>query len=112
SRYNNDIDMEFNPTYDIFGTITYYTKPKKGERDALLHYVEGGVYPRVAPIVNQYKRTGDLMPAMTKFARIAPAGLALYRGTSFGPEYQGNLFSAQFNPHRIQRHIMERDGAT
>src|SRR5437763_12149863 len=52
------------------------------------------------------------MPAMTKFARIAPAGLLLYRGANFGPDYQGNLFSAQFNPHRIQRHIVERDGAT
>ena len=25
---------------------------------------------------------------------------------------EGNLFSAQFNPHRIQRHIVERTGAT
>src|SRR5258708_34249486 len=52
------------------------------------------------------------MPAMTKFARIAPAGLLLYRGTNFGADYRGNLFSAQFNPHRIQRDILERDGAT
>src|SRR5205085_1170184 len=54
----------------------------------------------------------DLMPVMTKFARIAPAGLMRYRGTSFGPEYQGNLFSAQFNPHRIQRHVLHRQGAS
>ena len=35
-----------------------------------------------------------------------------YRGTSFGPEYRENLFSAQFNPHRLQRHILSREGAT
>src|SRR5262249_28566367 len=93
-------------------TMTYYRNPKLGERDALLHYVEGGVYPKVAPIVNKYVRTGELMPAMTKFARIAPSGLLLYRGANFGPEYRGNLFSAHFNPHRVQRHIMRRDGAT
>src|SRR5260370_13512426 len=52
------------------------------------------------------------MPAMTKFARIAPAGLDMYSGASFGREYEGTLFSAQFNPHRIQRHIVERIGAT
>jgi len=92
--------------------MTYYTNPKLGLRDALLHFVEGGVYPKVTPIVNKYKRTGDLMPAMTKFARIAPAGLLLYRGAGFGPAWQGNLFSAQFNPHRVQRHILERDGGT
>src|SRR5262249_8354553 len=59
-----------------------------------------------------YKRTGDLMPAMTKFARVAPSGLLLYRGTGLGPEYRGNLFSAHFNPHRILRHVVERTGAT
>jgi putative membrane-bound dehydrogenase-like protein len=110
--YDNGIEMVFTSAGEMIGTMTYYTNPKLGERDALLHYVEGGVYPKVLPIVNEYKRTGGLMPAMTKFARIAPAGLALYRGASFGREYQGNLFSAQFNPHRIQRHIVERSGAT
>ena len=110
--YDNGIEMVFTPAGEMIGTMTYYTNPKMGERDALLHYVEGGVYPKVVPIVNQYKRTGDLMPAMTKFARIAPAGLEIYRGAIFGKEFEGNLFSAQFNPHRIQRHIVERTGAT
>ncbi len=110
--YDNGIEMVFNAAGEMFGTMTYYRNPRLGERDALLHYVEGGVYPKVTPIVHKYKRTGDLMPAMTRFARIAPAGLHLYRGANFGPAYQGNLFSAQFNPHRIQRHIVERDGAT
>src|SRR5437660_4351218 len=49
---------------------------------------------------------------MTKFARIPPAGLVRYRGSSFGPGYEGNLFSAQFNPHRVQRHLLYRQGAT
>jgi putative heme-binding domain-containing protein len=35
-----------------------------------------------------------------------------YRGSAFGSPYQGNLFSAQFNPHRLQRHILHREGAT
>jgi len=110
--FDNGIEIVFTPAGETLGTMTYYTNPKLGLRDALLHFVEGGVYPKVTPIVNKYKRTGDLMPAMTKFARIAPAGLLLYRGPSFGPAWQGNLFSAQFNPHRVQRHILERDGAT
>ena len=52
------------------------------------------------------------MPTMTKFARIAPAGLMRYEGTAWGEEYADNLFSAQFNPHRVQRHLLIRDGAT
>ena len=92
--------------------MTYFKDPANGERDALLHFVEGGVYPKWYSVVSEFKHTGDLMPVMTKFARIAPAGLARYRGAAFGPEYQGNLFSAQFNPHRVQRHVLHREGAT
>src|SRR5204863_3179089 len=42
----------------------------------------------------------------------APSGLMRYRSETFGKEYHNNLFSAQFNRHRIQRHIMTREGAS
>jgi putative membrane-bound dehydrogenase-like protein len=110
--YDNGIEMAFNEAGEMFGTMTYYRNPRMGERDALLHYVEGAVFPKPHPIADTYKRTGDLMPAMTKFARVAPAGLLYYRGNAFGDAYRGNLFSALFNPHRILRHAMERTGGT
>src|SRR5229473_3016298 len=53
-----------------------------------LEWVSGGVYPKWFSVVSEFKRTGDLMPVMTKFARIAPAGLVRYRSASFGPQYQ------------------------
>src|SRR5229473_331672 len=110
--FDNPVELIFLPTGETIGTMTYFQDPRDGQRDALMHWVWGGVYPKPYSVVSEFKRTGDLMPVMTKFARIAPAGLALYRGTSFGPAFQGNLFSAQFNPHRVQRHIMSREGAT
>jgi putative heme-binding domain-containing protein len=110
--FDNPVELVFLPTGETIGTMTYFQDPRDGQRDALMHWVWGGVYPKPFSVVSEFKRTGDLMPVMTKFARIAPAGLALYRGTSFGPAFQGNLFSAQFNPHRVQRHIMSREGAT
>jgi len=110
--FDNPVELIFTSAGDMIGTMTYYMDPQNGQRDALMHWVEGGVYPKPHPAVSEFKRTGDLMPVMSKFARIAPAGLMQYRGTSFGREYQGNLFSAQFNPHRIQRHILIREGAT
>ena len=83
----------------MIGTMTYYTQSQsRASAMRLLHYVEGGVYPKVPPIVNQYKRTGDLMPAMTKFARIAPAGLraiaAQVSGATFGQSLQRAVQSA------------------
>ncbi len=110
--FDNPVELVFLPTGETIGTMTYFQDPRDGQRDALMHWVWGGVYPKWYSVVSEFKRTGDLMPVMTKFARIAPAGLALYRGTSFGQSFQGNLFSAQFNPHRVQRHILSREGAT
>jgi putative membrane-bound dehydrogenase-like protein len=110
--FDNPVELIFTPSGETIGTMTYFKDPADGERDALLHFVEGGVYPKWYPVVDEFKRTGDLMPVMTKFARIAPAGLMRYRGAAFGPQFQGNLFSAQFNPHRIQRHVLHREGAS
>jgi len=70
------------------------------------------VYPKPYPVTEEFKQTGDLMPVMTKFARVAPSGLLRYRGTSFGGEFDGNLFTAHFNSHRVLRHKVSRMGAT
>ena len=110
--FDNPVELIFTPAGEAIGTMTYFTDPMNGQRDALIYYVEGGVYPKFHPAVSEFKRTGDLMPVVTKFARIAPSGLVRYEGSNFGAEYEGNLFSAQFNPHRVQRHVLHRDGAT
>ncbi len=110
--FDNPVELIFTAAGEMIGTMTYFTDPVNGQRDALLHFVEGGVYPKPHPAIGEFKRTGDLMPVMTKFARIAPSGLMQYRSASFGGEYPGNLFSAQFNPHRVQRHVLFREGAT
>lgn len=110
--FDNPVELSFTPEGEMLGTMTYFTDPQNGQRDSLMHFVEGGVYPKPHPVIEEFKRTGDLMPVMTKMARIAPSGLLQYRGTGLGAEYEGNLFSAQFNPHRIQRHILIREGAT
>lgn len=110
--FDNPVELAFTPAGEMIGTMTYFVDPQNGQRDALMHFVEGGVYPKPHPAISEFKRTGDLMPVMSKFARIAPSGLLQYRSTSFGTEYKGNLFTAQFNPHRIQRHILYREGAT
>jgi putative membrane-bound dehydrogenase-like protein len=107
--FDNPVEVAFTDGGDMFGTMTYFQDPRDGQRDAILHFVEGGVYPKPYPVTEEFKRTGELMPVMTKFARIAPAGLLRYRGSAFG---HGNLFTAQFNSHRVQRHKVSRNGAT
>jgi len=110
--FDNPIEIVFNEAGETIGTMTYFVDPSHGQRDGLMHWVEGGCYPKPYEVTAEFIRTGDLMPVMTRFARIAPSGLARYRGAAFGPEYHGNLFSAQFNPNRVQRHVVFREGAT
>jgi putative heme-binding domain-containing protein len=108
------VELIFMPTGETIGTMTYFTDPQNGFRDALMHWVEGGVYPKPFPVIGQdsLTLTGDLMPVMTKLPRVAPAGLMRYRGTTFGDDFDGNLFSAEFNTGRIMRHRLSADGAT
>ncbi len=110
--FDNPVEVVFTPSGEMIGTMTYFTDPKDGQRDALLHFVEGGVYPKPHPTAVEFKRTGDWMPVMTKFARIAPSGLLRYDGGSLGAGFHSNLFSTHFNSHRVQRHRMSREGAT
>ena len=110
--FDNPIEVIFTPAGETIGTMTYFRDPAQGQRDALMHWVEGGVYPKPGESTAEFVRSGPLMPTMTKFARIAPSGLAYYTGDAWGEDYAGNLYSAQFNPHRVQRHQLFRDGAT
>jgi putative heme-binding domain-containing protein len=112
--YDNAIELVFMPGGETIGTMTYFLDPQGGQRDALMHWIEGGVYPKPHAVIDEdkLKFTGDLMPVMTKIARIAPSGLMRYRGNSWGAEYNGNLFSAEFNTGRIMRSVITTDGAT
>ncbi|MCC6794841.1 MAG: HEAT repeat domain-containing protein [Candidatus Hydrogenedentes bacterium] len=110
--FDNPIELVWLDNGDMIGTMTYFTNPMNGQRDALMHWVEGGVYPKPEGVIAEFIQTGDLMPVLTKFSRIAPSGLMKYRGANFPEEYKGNLFSAQFNPHRVQRHVLTPSGAS
>jgi putative membrane-bound dehydrogenase-like protein len=112
--FDNSIEIAFMPSGETVGTMTYFVDPSDGQRDALMHWVEGGTYPKPGPTIAEdgLKMTGDLMPVMTKMPRVAPAGLMRFKGSAFGPGFHGNLFHAEFNTGRIMRHIVTAEGAT
>ncbi len=111
---NNPVELTFTAAGEPIGTETYFTNPKAGERDALVYWMEGGVYPKPNKNIDRDSliRTGDLMPVVTKYSRVSPAGIGRYRNTAFGGDFRDNLFSAQFNTHRIIRHKLFRSGAS
>ncbi|MFC4871842.1 PVC-type heme-binding CxxCH protein [Negadavirga shengliensis] len=101
--FDNAIELVFTPSGEVLGTMTYFTDPQGGYRDALMHWVEGGVYPKPHPVIQEdvLVRTGELMPVMHEMARVSPSGLMRYTGGSWGDDFEGDLFHAEFNTGRI-----------
>lgn len=111
---NNPVELTYTEAAEPIGTETYFTDPKAGERDALVYWIEGGVYPKPNNNIKRDKLplTGELMPVVSKFSRVAPSGIGRYRHRGLGDDFKDNLFSAQFNTHRVLRHKLIRQGAS
>lgn len=111
---NNPVELTFTEAGEPIGTETYFTNPRAGQRDALVYWTEGGVYPKPNDNIARdgLVRTGELMPVVSKYSRVSPAGIGRYRSNVFGESFRQNLFSAQFNTHQVIRHKLIRDGAS
>jgi putative membrane-bound dehydrogenase-like protein len=110
----NAVGVVFTDAGDMFASGTFLAPNSMGAglRDALVHCVDGGEYPVRDRTLNEHKRTGDLLPPLTHLGVAAASDLMICRGDALGDDYQGNLFSALFNMHKIMRHKIESDGAT
>jgi putative membrane-bound dehydrogenase-like protein len=110
--FENLVEVVFMPGGEIIGTDNWYQHPQAGIRDALLHLVEGGLYPMKADSGTPQPVTGDLLPPLSLFPAVALSGLMRYEGAAFPREFHGNIFSAQHNSRSIGRHILRRQGST
>ncbi len=102
--FENLVEVVFLPGGDIVGTCNWYQKPVGGIRDALIHLVEGGLYPYAPDQGTPQPVTGDVLPALSLFPAVALSGLARDR--------DGSLLSAQHNTRKVQRHVLVRKGST
>lgn len=110
--FDNPVEIDFTDEGEILGTVNIlHGNPRQ---DCLIHWVEGGVYPRAdqEQCIAEFKRTGELLPPIKEFGHVAVAGMCRYRSEGFGPEYRNNLFIAFFNRHKVIRSILERSGST
>jgi putative heme-binding domain-containing protein len=110
--FENLVEVVFTPRGEVLGTDNWFQRPTGGIRDALVHLVEGGLYPYHRDVGTPLPVTGEPLPAVSLFPAVALSGLARYRGTAFPGEMHGNLFSAQHNARRVGRHVLVPDGST
>jgi putative membrane-bound dehydrogenase-like protein len=108
----NLVEIAFLPGGEIIGTDNWFQRPADGLRDALVHLVEGGLYPYVPDRGTPQLVTGEPLPPLALYPAVALSGLEIDRGPSFPEAMRGSLFSAQHNSRKVVRHQLERAGAT
>jgi glucose/arabinose dehydrogenase len=109
---DNPVAVAFTPGGERIFTTTFFQHPEAGRRDGLVHAIYGGVYGKVHNVIDDHKKTGELMPVLTHLGAAAPCGITRYESRVLGAEYQDNLFACLFNMHKVTRHILESDGST
>ena len=88
--FENLVEIVFLPTGEIVGTENWFQLPGGGVRDALVHLVEGGKYPRMAD-------NGSPLPSPAKISSRGEISrgrlirLMQIRSAAFPPELRGNL---------------------
>jgi len=109
---DNPVEVDFLDTGEVVGTCNlFYGRPRG---DCLVHWTEGGVYPRYdqQDCIAEFKSTGDLIAQVYNYGHVAVSGMCRYRSDQFGDDYRDNVFVTEFNTHKVVRSVIERDGAT
>jgi putative membrane-bound dehydrogenase-like protein len=110
--FDNLVEVAFTPEGETIGTANWFQLPSGGVRDALVHLVDGGAYPRQPAADTPLVRTCIELPASALFPAVALSGLERYQGAGFPAELMGSFFSAQHNARAVQRHVLRASGAT
>ncbi|HWB07723.1 MAG TPA: PVC-type heme-binding CxxCH protein [Pirellulales bacterium] len=110
---DNPVEVAFAADGERFVTCTNFQMLGQPRDDGILHAVYGAVHPKDIAPVFEYPWTGpDLMPKLTGWGAMSPAGLTCSQSTALGDDYRGNLFSALFSGHKVLRHVLEERGGT
>lgn len=109
---DNPVEVAWSPEGEFFFITTFFHNPEAGKRDAVVHCIYGGAYPKVHGAIDEVRRTGDLLPPLVELGPAAACALTALESSAFGPEFTGNLFSTEFNLRKVMRHILEPDGPT
>jgi putative heme-binding domain-containing protein len=99
---DNPVEIAFTEEGEGLATVALlHAQPRRV--DGIIHCIEGGVFP-YHEVVREFKKTGDLLPAVADLGWVAPSGL-VRSGT-------GEWYVAHFNTRAVRRVVVERDGAT
>ena len=105
---DNPVEVAFTPAGEplvVANIVLNRPRPTQRSRS------KGLFIPITSRCIPNFAMTGEPMPLTGDLGWVAVSSFVRYRGDAFGKDYRDAYFTAQFNPHRIQRHIIERNGA-
>ena len=109
----NLVELVFTPQGEMIGTDNFFQMPAGGLRDAIVDLAPGGLYPlSLRDEGTPQPMTGGPLPAISMFPAVAPSGLVRYESNDRNDAFHGQLFSAQHNARKVQRHKLSRVGST
>lgn len=107
--FDNPVEIAFTPEGEPLVNVNLI-QSQPHRVDAIVYGIEGGNYP-YNETWRELKRTGEFQPTVGDLGWVATSGFMRYRGHALGSSYEGKYFTTQFNPHRVQSHLAQREGA-
>lgn len=109
--FDNPVEVDFTEEGECIGTVNILYRDRG---DCLMHWVEGGVYPREdqADCVAEFQWTGGLLGPIHNLGHVACSGIMRYRGTHFGEGFKDRWFFTEFNTHKMRYAELKRAGST
>ncbi|HRE80807.1 MAG TPA: HEAT repeat domain-containing protein [Opitutaceae bacterium] len=109
---DNPTELAFDQAGNVFGTANLFHGAPRS--DAVVHWVYGGVYPRLDQerVLNEFVSTGGVLPAVSLLGHVAPAGAALLQSDFLGLGNPDTFIFAEFNTRRILTLPLRAHGST
>lgn len=98
---DNPVEIDFTDEGEILGTVNlFYGRPRG---DTLTHWVYGGTYPRFDQglVLEEFRKTGELLPPVHDFGHVAVSGMARYRSGTLNPGWTDGWLVTHFNTGEV-----------
>ncbi len=107
---DNPVALTFTPEGEILGDANLFHGDPRG--DTLIHWIHGGVYPRLdqEAVLAEFPRTGPPLSEIFNFGHVAVSGLTQLRSTGLG--YKDGVLVTVFNTGKVLRATLKPRGAT
>ncbi|HVJ81976.1 MAG TPA: PVC-type heme-binding CxxCH protein, partial [Planctomycetia bacterium] len=106
---DNPVEVAFTDAGEPFAIANLVLNAPR--HDAILFAADGAYYPYHQPVMHEFPHTGEPLPMTGDLGWVAVSGFLRVPPGAMGERAAGQYLTAEFNTHRLRRHVIERAGA-